>query len=175
MAFCHEISMKTPLVLAKAMLLVLLIFSSAIETGALARTLNSMKPPPPPPGATSKVYDPNSNRPVAPSSPNCVSHIPGHCRAVYVQPLLKNIKTMGFCHEISMKTPLVLARAMLLVLLIFSSAIETGALARTLNSLKPPPAPGATTKVYDPNSNRPVPPSSPNCSTFIPGHCGGRN
>ncbi|KAL3581249.1 hypothetical protein D5086_015581 [Populus alba] len=82
---------------------------------------------------------------------------------------------MGFCHEISMKTPLVLARALLLVLLIFSSAIETGALARTLNSMKPPPAPRATTEAYDPNSNRPVAPSSPNCSTFIPGHCGGRN
>jgi hypothetical protein len=26
------------------------------------------------------VYDPNSNRPVAPSSPNCASNIPGHCR-----------------------------------------------------------------------------------------------
>jgi hypothetical protein len=42
---------------------------------------------------------------------------------------------MGFCHEISMKTPLVLARAMLLVLLIFSSPIETGALARPLNGM----------------------------------------
>ncbi|KAJ6901613.1 hypothetical protein NC651_019399 [Populus alba x Populus x berolinensis] len=81
MAFCHEISMKTPLVLAKAMLLVLLlIFSSAIETGALARTLNRIKPPPPPGAMTSKVYDPNSNRPVTPSSPNCGSYIPGHCK-----------------------------------------------------------------------------------------------
>ena len=34
--------MKTPLVLARAMLLVLLIFSSPIETGALARPLNGM-------------------------------------------------------------------------------------------------------------------------------------
>ncbi|KAL9402859.1 hypothetical protein Peur_006708 [Populus x canadensis] len=78
MGFCmKEICMKTPLVLATAVILVLLIFSSALGTGALARTLNSM--PPPPPGAN-EVYDPNSNRPVAPSSPNCASNIPGHCR-----------------------------------------------------------------------------------------------
>ncbi|KAI5578240.1 hypothetical protein BDE02_08G015600 [Populus trichocarpa] len=95
--------------------------------------------------------------------------------AVYVQPVLKNLKTMGFYHVISMKTLLVQARAVILVLLIFSSAIETGALARTLNSMKPPAAPGATTKVYDPNSNRPVAPSSPNCATYTPGHCKGRN
>uniref|UniRef100_A0A3N7FH79 Uncharacterized protein n=1 Tax=Populus trichocarpa TaxID=3694 RepID=A0A3N7FH79_POPTR len=79
MGFCmKEICMKTPLVLARAVILVLLIFTStAIETGALARTLNSMKPPPP---GADEVYDPNSNRPVAPSSPNCASNIPGHCR-----------------------------------------------------------------------------------------------
>jgi len=90
-------------------------------------------------------------------------------------PLLRNLKTMGFCmKEICMKTPLVLARAVILVLLIFTStAIETGALARTLNSMKPPP-PGAD-EVYDPNSNRPVAPSSPNCASNIPGHCRGRN
>ncbi|RQO94044.1 hypothetical protein POPTR_008G019250v4 [Populus trichocarpa] len=81
---------------------------------------------------------------------------------------------MGFCHEISMKTPLVLARAMLLVLLIFSSTIETGALARPLNGMKPPLPPGAN-EVYDPNSNRPVKPSSPNCPSYIPGNCKGRN
>jgi hypothetical protein len=29
--------------------------------------------------------------------------------------------------------------------------------------------------VYDPNSNRPVKPSSPNCPSYIPGNCKGRN
>ncbi|KAL9402860.1 hypothetical protein Peur_006709 [Populus x canadensis] len=82
---------------------------------------------------------------------------------------------MGFYHVICMKTLLLQARAVILVLLIFSGAIESGALARTtLNSMKPP-APGATSKVYDPNSNRPVAPSLPNCPSYIPGKCKGRN
>jgi len=107
---------------------------------------------------------------------NSTQFIPLHTKFSCLPPLLRNIKTMGFCmKEICMKTPLVLARAVILVLLIFSStAIETGALARTLNSMKPPPPPGAN-EVYDPNSNRPVAPSSPNCATHIPGHCRGRN
>uniref|UniRef100_A0A6N2M5B9 Uncharacterized protein n=1 Tax=Salix viminalis TaxID=40686 RepID=A0A6N2M5B9_SALVM len=77
----------------------------------------------------------------------------------------------GFC----MKTvPSVIVKAMLLLILVFLSTAETGAFARTLNTMKPPPS-GANT-VYDPNSNsRPVKPSGPNCTTYIPGGCGSRN
>ncbi|KAL3581248.1 hypothetical protein D5086_015580 [Populus alba] len=166
MAFCHEISMKTPLVLAKALLLVLLIFSSAIETGALARTLNSMKPPPPPGAMTSKVYDPNSGRLVPPSSPNCRSYIPGHCGG---QRSIINIDGQIDLDHLY-------AKAMILLALILSS-FPTLAFARTSNMMPP----FGAHKVYLPQGNRPVAPSSPNGCTYVPtpagapGHCGLRH
>uniref|UniRef100_A0A6N2LPW2 Uncharacterized protein n=1 Tax=Salix viminalis TaxID=40686 RepID=A0A6N2LPW2_SALVM len=75
----------------------------------------------------------------------------------------------GFC----LKTPSVIVKAVLLLILVFLSTAETGAFARTLNTMKPPPS-GANT-VYDPNRNKPVSPSDPNCRTYIPGGCGSRN
>ncbi|KAF9676542.1 hypothetical protein SADUNF_Sadunf08G0012900 [Salix dunnii] len=60
--------------------------------------------------------------------------------------------------------------AMLLLFLIFLSTAETGAFARTMK-----PATSGANTVYDPNSNRPVSPSGPNCKTYIPGGCGRRN
>ncbi|KAJ6767632.1 hypothetical protein OIU74_021489 [Salix koriyanagi] len=76
---------------------------------------------------------------------------------------------MGFC----LKTPSVSVKAMLLLFLVFLGTAETGAFARTMNTMKPPPS-GANT-MYDPNSNRPVSPSDPHCKTYIPGGCGSRN
>ena len=92
--------------------------------------------------------------------------IPLYTKSSSLPPFLENFTAMGFC----MKTPSVIVKAMLLLFLVFLSTAETGAFARTMK----PPTSGANT-VYDPNSNRPVSPSGPNCTTYIPGGCGSRN
>jgi hypothetical protein len=73
------ICMKAVFLAAKAMILLVLVLSS-FPTLAPARTSNMM-----PTSGTHKVYLPQSNRPVAPSSPDRCTYIPtpagapGHC------------------------------------------------------------------------------------------------
>ncbi|KAJ6909110.1 hypothetical protein NC652_020164 [Populus alba x Populus x berolinensis] len=73
------ICMKAVFVTAKAMIL-LALFLSSFPALAFARTSNMM-----PPSGAHKVYLPQSNRPVAPTSPSGCTYIPnpsgapGHC------------------------------------------------------------------------------------------------